>query len=93
MELTAKFAFVAIFAGVAMLITGSLPTDKMERVRAFLGDTAKPDKNKPPVRLQLLVGGAAFLFAGLVIAGVIHPSTWGDYFPFNLFSGEQTPTR
>jgi len=65
-----KFAFVACFAGAAMLITGLLPQDKMDRVRAFLGDTKKYE-NQPPVRVQLLVGAAFFLFIGLVMFGVI----------------------
>jgi len=65
-----KFAFVACFAGLAMLITGLLPEDKMNKVRATLGDTQKY-KNQPPVRVQLLVGGAVFLFIGLVMFGVI----------------------
>lgn len=37
---------------------------------ASLGDKDK-DKNQPPVRLQLLVGGAFFLFIGLLMFGVI----------------------
>ena len=53
-----------------MLITGMLPEDKMNKVRALLGDTKKYE-NQPPVRLQLLVGGAFFLFIGLVMSGVI----------------------
>ena len=53
-----------------MLITGMLPQDKMDKVRAFLGDTKKHE-NQPPVRLQLLVGGAFFLFIGLVTLQVI----------------------
>jgi len=53
-----------------MLITGMLPQDKMDKVRAFLGDTKKHE-NQPPVRLQLLVGGAFFLFIGLVMLQVI----------------------
>jgi hypothetical protein len=65
-----KFAFVACFAGVAMLVTGLLPQDKMDKVRALLGD-AKKYENQPPVRMQLLIGGAAFLFIGLVMFGVI----------------------
>ena len=65
-----KFAFVLSFAGLAMLITGLLPQDKMDKVRAWLGDTKKYE-NQPPVRLQLLVGGAAFLFIGLLMFGVI----------------------
>ena len=65
-----KFALVASLAGAAMLITGMLPQDKMDKVRAFLGDTKKYE-NQPPVRLQLLVGGAFFLFIGLVMLQVI----------------------
>jgi hypothetical protein len=66
-----KLAFALSLAGVAMLITGMLPQDKMDRVRAALGDTNKRYENQPPVRLQLLVGGAMFLFIGLVMFGVI----------------------
>jgi len=65
-----KFALVACLAGAAMLITGMLPQDKMDKVRAFLGDMKKYE-NQPPVRLQLLVGGAFFLFIGLVTLQVI----------------------
>jgi len=64
------FAFAMCLAGVAMLITGLLPRDKMDRVRASLGDKEKHE-NQPPVRLQLLVGGAAFTFIGLLMLGVI----------------------
>jgi len=64
------FAFAMCLAGVGMLITGLLPQDKMDKVRASLGDKAKYD-NQPPVRLQLLVGGAAFTFIGLLMLGVI----------------------
>jgi hypothetical protein len=65
-----KLAIVLCLAAVGMLITGSLPKDKMEKVHAFLGGKAKYD-NQPPVRVQLLVGGALFLFMGLVMLGVI----------------------
>ena len=65
-----KLAFVLSFAGAAMLCTGLLPHDKMDKVRALLGDTAKYE-NQPPVRVQLLLGGAAFLFIGLLMFGVI----------------------
>ena len=65
-----KLVLVLCFAGAAMLITGSLPEDKMNKIRALLGDTQKHE-NQPPVRLQLLVGGAAFLFLGLVMLQVI----------------------
>ena len=61
-----KFAFVACLAGLGMLVTGLLPEAKMNSVRAFLGDKEER-QNQPPVRLQLLVGGAFFLFIGLVM--------------------------
>ena len=53
-----------------MLITGLLPQDKMDKVHGFLGDTGKHE-NQPPVRLQLLVCGAFFLFMGLLMLRVI----------------------
>ena len=65
-----KFALVFCLAGAAMLITGLLPQDKMDKVRGFLGDTGKHE-NQPPVRLQLLVGDAFFLFMGLLMLRVI----------------------
>ena len=52
-----------------MLITDMLPQDKMDKVRGFLGDTGKHE-NQPPVRVQLLVGGAIFLFIGLLMLQV-----------------------
>ena len=64
-----KLGFVATFAGVAMLIVGSLPQDKMDKVRAFLGDTK--EYNNPGIRLRLLVSGAASLIIGLAILQVI----------------------
>jgi len=66
-----KFAFVACLAGLGMLITGLLPRDKMDKVRASLGDAKKTYDNQPPVRVQLLVGGAFFMFIGLLMLGVI----------------------
>jgi hypothetical protein len=65
-----KYGFVACGAGLAMLITGLLPQDKMDNVRAFLGDTRKFE-GQPTVRTQLLVGGVIFMFFGLIILGVI----------------------
>ena len=53
-----------------MLITGLLPQDKMNKIRAFLGDNRKFD-GQPTARTQLLVCGAVFLFFGLVMLGVI----------------------
>ena len=74
--LITKLGFVLSLTGVGMLITGSLPRVKMERVQTWLG--GKPqNENQPPLRLQLLVGGAAFLFIGLVMLRVIHPPALG----------------
>ena len=53
-----------------MLITGLLPQDKLDRIRAFLGDKRKFD-GQPSARMQLLVCGAILLFFGLVILGLI----------------------
>jgi len=66
-----KFGLVLCLASVAMLITGSLPKDKMDKVQTFMGGKTKYE-NQPPVRLQLLVGGVFFLIIGLVMLGVIH---------------------
>ena len=65
-----KFALAFCLAGAAMLITGLLPQDKMNKVRGFLGDTGKHE-NQPPVRVQLLVGAENFLFVGLLMLRVI----------------------
>ena len=68
--LISKLAFAACLGGLGAFITGCLPEDKMHKVRAFLGDTKKYE-NQPPVRAQLLIGGAAILFVGLLMLGVI----------------------
>ena len=65
-----KLALVLCVAAAGMLITGSLPKDKMEKVQVFLGGKTKYHK-QPPLRVQLLVGGAFFLFIGLLMLGVI----------------------
>jgi len=65
-----KFGIALCLAAVGMLITGSLPKDKMDKVNVFMGGKAKYD-NQPPVRVQLLVGGAMFLFIGLLMLGLI----------------------
>jgi hypothetical protein len=65
-----KLALALSLAGAAMLITGLLPQNKMDKVRGFLGDTGKHE-NQPPVRLQLLVCGASCLFIGLLMLGVV----------------------
>jgi hypothetical protein len=53
-----------------MLITGLLPQDKMDKIRAVLGDR-KQLADRRMARMQLLVGGAFFLFIGLVMLRVI----------------------
>ena len=65
------FAFAMCLAGAGMLITGLVPEDKMNKVRAALGDNKAKYDNQPPVRVQLLVGGAVFTFIGLLMLGVI----------------------
>jgi len=76
MDIVTKLGLVLLIAGVGMLITGSLPRDKMERFHTLLGGKAKND-NQPPLRAQLLIGGAAFLFIGLIMLGIIHPPALG----------------
>lgn len=65
------FALAMCLAGVGMLITGLLPEDKMNKVRAVLGDNKAKYENQPPVRVQLLIGGAFFTFIGLLMLGVV----------------------
>lgn len=65
------FALAMCLAGVGMLITGLLPEDKMNEVRAVLGDNKAKYENQPPVRVQLLIGGAFFTFIGLLMLGVV----------------------
>jgi hypothetical protein len=64
------YSYVACGAGVAMLITGLLPQDKMDKIRALLGDRKELDDRRM-ARTQLLVCGAFFLFIGLVMLRVI----------------------
>jgi len=69
------YGYVACAVGVAALITGLLPQDKMDNVRAFMHKNfgqknAKADERVSP-RLQLIVFGAFFLFIGLLISGLI----------------------
>ena len=69
------FAFAMCLAGVGMLITGLLPQDKMDKVRAFMhkhfGQKNAKVNEQVPVRLQLIVFGAASLFIGLLVSGLI----------------------
>ena len=48
------YSFVACAAGVAMLITGLLPSDKMDKVRSFMGDRKEPTDRRI-ARMQLIV--------------------------------------
>ena len=69
------YGYIACLAGAAALITGLLPQDKMDRVRAFMHKyfgqkDAKVDE-RVPVRLQLIVFGVFCLIIGLVISGLI----------------------
>ena len=69
------YGYVACAVGVAALITGLLPQDKMDNVRAFMHKNfgqkdAKADERVSP-RLQLIVFGAFFLFIGLLISGLV----------------------
>jgi hypothetical protein len=66
------YSCVACGVGVAMIITGLLPQDKMDKVRALLGDRKELDDRRK-ARMQLLVCGVFFLFIGLVVLGVIRP--------------------
>jgi hypothetical protein len=69
------YGYVACGVGAAALITGLLPQDKMDKIRAFMHDRfghegAKVD-DRGTARLQLIIFGAFFLFIGLVLSGLI----------------------
>jgi hypothetical protein len=69
------YGYVACGVGAAALITGLLPQDKMDKIRALLHDRfgherAKVD-DRATARVQLIVFGAFFLFIGLVMSGLI----------------------
>ena len=65
-----KYGLVLCGAGLAMLITGLLPQDKLDKVRASLGDK-RQFEGQPSARMQLLTCGAICLFFGLLLLGVI----------------------
>lgn len=69
------YGYVACGVGAAALITGLLPRDQMDKIRAFMhehfGQKDATVNEQVPVRLQLIVFGAFFLFIGLVISGLI----------------------
>ena len=64
------YSYVSCGAGLAMIITSLLPQDKMDKIRALLGDR-KELADRRMARTQLLVCGAFFLFIGLVMLRVI----------------------
>jgi len=64
------YGCVACGAGLAMIVTGLLPQDKMDKIRGLLGDRKEVDDRRM-VRLQLLVCGAFCLFIGLVMLRII----------------------
>ena len=64
------FGLALCLAGAGMLITGLLPKERMEKIQLALGGKAKYE-NQPPLRLQLLIGGAFFVFVGLLMLGVV----------------------
>ncbi len=63
------FGFALLLAGAGMLVTGSLPRNKMDKVNDFMGGGKPRSPNQPPVRLQLLVCGAFCLIIGLLLMG------------------------
>jgi hypothetical protein len=69
------YGYIACGVGAAALITGLLPQEQMDKVRAFMhehfGRKDVKVNEQVPVRLQLIVFGAFFLFIGLVISGLI----------------------
>jgi hypothetical protein len=76
MDKVQLYGYLACGVGAAALITGCLPQDAMDKVRAFMHqhfgkEGAKGDDRVSP-RLQLIVFGAFFLFLGLLISGLIH---------------------
>jgi len=65
-----KYGLVLCGAGLAMLITGLLPQDKLDKVRASVGDK-KQYEGQPSARMRLLTCAAICLFFGLLLLGVI----------------------
>ena len=69
------YGYVACGVGAAALITGLLPRDRMDKVRALMHDRfAREGANidRATARMQLIFFGAFFLFIGLVMSGLIH---------------------
>ena len=70
MDIITKFGLVFLLSGVAMLITGSLPKEKMDKVDAFMRRNVK-DEHPVPLRARLLVGGVIFVISGLLMLQLI----------------------
>ena len=69
------YGYVACGVGAAALITGLLPQDKMETVRAFMHKhfgKQGAEVGRGTARMQLIIFGAFFLFIGLLLSGLIH---------------------
>lgn len=68
------YGYVACGVGVAALITGLLPQDKMDKIRSLLHDhfgREGANVKGATARAQLVIFGAFFLFLGLVLSGLI----------------------
>ena len=68
------YGYVACGVGVAALITGLLPRDKMDKVRSFLHEHFSREGasvNQVTARAQLVIFGAFILFVGLLLSGLI----------------------
>ena len=69
------YGYVACGVGAAALITGLLPHDKMEKIRALLHNNfgrEGANVDRTTARVQLIFFGAFFLFVGLLLTGLIH---------------------
>ena len=69
------YGYIACAVGVAALITGLLPQDKMDKVRAFMhkhfGKEGAKDDGRVSPRTQLIIFGVFFFFIGLLLSGLI----------------------
>lgn len=68
------YGYVACAVGVAALITGLLPHNKMNKIRSLLHDNVSREGENVgggTARVQLIFFGGFFLFIGLVLSGLI----------------------
>jgi hypothetical protein len=68
------YGYIACGVGAAAFITGLLPREKMEKVRALLHSRfgrEGADVEGSTARAQLIIFGAFFLFIGLLLSGLI----------------------